>query len=50
MELFAYKELEGYKDYLHKVRMKIKQLYNYIPFDSEVEKKFAEWMRNKRTG
>lgn len=42
MELFAEKELDGYKDYLYKVKNEDKTLYNYIPFDSEVEKKFAE--------
>jgi type III restriction enzyme len=42
MELFAEKELEGYKDYLHKVQNEDKSVYNYVPFDSEVEKKFVE--------
>ncbi len=42
MELFAEKELEGYKDYLHTVMNEDKTLYNYVAFDSEVEKKFAE--------
>jgi len=42
MELFAEKELDGYKDYLYKVKNEDKTVYNYIPFDSEVEKKFAE--------
>lgn len=42
MELFAEKEIDGYKDYLYKVKNEDKTLYNYIPFDSEVEKKFAE--------
>ncbi len=42
MELFAEKELDGYKDYLYKVKNEDKTLYNYIPFDSEAEKKFAE--------
>jgi type III restriction enzyme len=42
MELFADKELDGYKDYLHKVQNEDKTVYNYIPFDSEVERKFAE--------
>ncbi len=42
MELFAEKELDGYKDYLYKVKNEDKTLYNYIPFDSEVELKFAQ--------
>ncbi len=42
MELFAEKELEGYKEYLYKVKKDEKTLYNYIPFESEVERKFAE--------
>lgn len=42
MELFAEKELDGYKDYLYKVQNEDKTIYNYIPFDSDVEKKFAE--------
>ena len=42
MELFADKEIEGYRDYLHKVKNEDKTLYNYILFDSEVERKFAE--------
>jgi len=42
MELFIEKELEGYKEYLYKVQNEDKTLYNYIPFDSEVERKFAE--------
>ncbi|MCL5028986.1 MAG: DEAD/DEAH box helicase family protein [Bacteroidetes bacterium] len=42
MELFADKDLEGYKEYLYKVRKEDKTLYNYIPWESEVERKFAE--------
>lgn len=41
MELFAEKELDGYKDYLHKVQNEDKTVYNYIPFDSKVELDFA---------
>jgi type III restriction enzyme len=42
MELFAEKELDGYRDYLYEVKNENKTVYNYIPYDSEVEKKFAE--------
>jgi type III restriction enzyme len=42
MELFADKDLEGYKEYLYKVKNEDKTLYDYINYDSEVEKKFAE--------
>jgi type III restriction enzyme len=42
MELFAEKELDGYKEYLYKVKNDQKTLYNYIPYQSDVEEKFAE--------
>ncbi len=42
MELFADGELEGYKEHLHPVNDQEKTLYNYIQYDSEVERRFAE--------
>lgn len=42
MELFAEEELEGYKEYLYSVKNEDKTLYNYVPFQSEVEHQFAK--------
>ena len=35
-------ELEGYKEHLYAVNNQEKTLYNYIQYDSEVERRFAE--------
>lgn len=41
MELFAEKELDGYKDYLYKVKNEDKTVYDHIQYDSNVELGFA---------
>lgn len=41
MKLFEDQEIEGYKQSLYKVIDQEKTLYNYIEFDSDIEKKFA---------
>lgn len=42
MELFAEKEIEAYRENLYQVKNLEKTLYNYIEFQSNVEKQFAE--------
>lgn len=42
MKLFESDEIESYKQNLKSVKDQNKTLYNYIEFDSEVEKKFAD--------
>lgn len=42
MELFVEGELESYKEHLYSITNQEKTLYNYIQYDSKVEKQFAE--------
>lgn len=46
MTLFEGEEIDSYKQNLKKVRDQDKTLYNYIEFDSNVEKQFAEDCEN----
>lgn len=46
MRLFEDEEIEAYKQNLYKVRNQDKTLYNYIEFESGIEKTFAEDCEN----
>ncbi|MBC8489733.1 MAG: hypothetical protein H8D45_27255 [Bacteroidetes bacterium] len=46
MRLFESEEIEAYKQNLYKVRNQDKTLYNYVEFESDIEKTFAEDCEN----